>query len=118
MLWTGRILSWLVALFLLVDGAARLARILLYVEGTVKFGYPEYQARWIGLALVLSTLLYVFPRTTVLGAILITGYLGGAAATQVRAEDPWFVFPVILGVLAWAGLYLQDPAIRALIPVR
>jgi hypothetical protein len=117
-LWTARAVSTFVALFLFVDGLARVARFAPYVEGTVQFGYPAYQASWIGLALVVCTLLYVIPRTTILGAILITGYLGGAAATQVRVEDPWFLFPVALGVLAWMGLYRRDAQLRALIPVR
>jgi hypothetical protein len=117
-LWTSRVLSTFVALFLFVDGLARVARFAPYLEGTVRFGYPAYQASWIGLTLVVCTFLYVIPRTAILGAILITGYLGGAVATQVRAEDPWFLFPVALGVLAWAGLYLRDAQLAALIPVR
>jgi hypothetical protein len=116
--WTARAVSTFVALFLFVDGLGRMVRFGPYLEGTVQFGYPAYQASWIGLVLVVSTLLYVIPRTTILGAILITGYLGGAAATQVRAEDPWFLFPVALGVLAWVGPYLLDAQLRALIPVR
>jgi hypothetical protein len=100
MVWTGRILSWLVALFLFVDGAARLARIASYVEGTVRFGYPEYQARWIGLALVLCTLLYVFPRTTVLGAILITGYL--LRLTKYSDNSPGLCYGLRHGTSSWS----------------
>src|SRR5436309_13383298 len=90
-LWTGRILSGLVSLFLLVDGGARLAGFAPYVEGLTKFGYPVTLAPWIGLSLLLSTVLYAVPRTMALGAILVTGYLGGATATQVRVGDPWFL---------------------------
>lgn len=89
MAWTGRAISGFVSLFLLFDGAARLVRFGPYVEGTVKFGYPEHLASPIGLVLVAATLLYVIPRTAVLGAILLTGYLGGATASHVRVEDPF-----------------------------
>jgi DoxX-like family len=72
----------------------------------------------VGLALLASTILMLLPRTAVLGCILVTGYLGGATATQVRVQDPWFLFPVVLGGLAWLGLYLRDARLRALLPVR
>lgn len=115
---TGRIISGFVALFLLVDGALRLARFGPYVDGTVQFGYPEHLAQPIGLTLVVCTLLYIVPRTAVLGAILLTGYLGGATASQVRVEDPFFLFAFTFGVLVWAGLYLREPRLRALVPLR
>lgn len=117
-LWTGRIVSGFVALFLLFDGVAKLVRFAPYVEGTVDFGFADGAVVWIGLTLTVSTVLYVIPRTAVLGAVLLTGYLGGAAATHVRVEDPWFAFPVILGMLAWAGLYVRDARLRALLPMR
>jgi hypothetical protein len=88
------------------------------VEGTVQFGYPQHLATPIGIVLVACTLLYVVPRTAVLGAILLTGYLGGATASQVRVEDPFFLFAAVFGVLVWAGLYLREPRVRALIPLR
>lgn len=115
---TGGVLGGFVALFLFFDGAARLARFAPYVEGTVRFGYAESLAPWIGLTLLACVVLYLVPRTAVLGAILTTGYLGGAAASHVQAEDPWFLFPVVLGVMAWAGLYLRDARVRALLPLR
>ena len=115
---TGRIISGFAALFLFFDGAARLAGFGPYVEGTVQFGYPEHLAGPIGLALVAATLLYVVPRTAVLGAIVLTGYLGGAVASQVRVEDPFFAFPFVFAVLVWAGLYLREPRLRALLPLR
>ncbi|CAN5773675.1 hypothetical protein BH23GEM7_BH23GEM7_38230 [soil metagenome] len=86
MLVCGHVLSTFVALFLFFDGGARLVRFAPYVEGTVKFGYADHLASWIGLVLILSTLLYVIPRTAVLGAILLTGYLGGATASQLRGR--------------------------------
>jgi hypothetical protein len=118
--WVGRILSWLAALFLLFDGVTKLFKPAFVVEATVRLGYPERVIVGIGVVLVLCTVLYLIPRTAVLGAILVTGYLGGAVATHVRAERSWFeiVFPIIFGVLVWAGLVLRDERLRALIPLR
>ncbi|HEV8177611.1 MAG TPA: DoxX family protein [Gemmatimonadales bacterium] len=113
----GCCLSGLVSLFLLMDGGARLDGFAPYVEGLTKFGYSPTLAPWIGLSLLVSTVLYLVPRTTVLGAILITGYLGGATATQMRVGDPWFLFPVAFDVMAWAGLWCRSPRIRALLPL-
>jgi hypothetical protein len=118
--WVGRILSWLAALFLLFDGVTKLFKPAFVVEATVRLGYPERVIVGIGVVLVFCTVLYLIPRTAVLGAILVTGYLGGAVATHVRAERSWFeiVFPIIFGVLVWAGLVLRDERLRALIPLR
>ena len=113
---TGLVLSGLVTLFLLLDGGARLAGFAPYVEGLTKFGYDATLAPWIGASLLVSTILYAVPRTTVLGAILVTGYLGGAVATQVRVGDPWFLFPAVMGALAWAGLWCRSPRIRESLP--
>ena len=115
---TGWVLTGFVGLFLLVDGGARLAGFAPYVEGMTTFGYAASLAPWIGLVLLLSTILMLIPQTAALGSILVTGYLGGATATQVRVQDAWFLFPVMLGVLAWLGLYLRDPRLRALISFR
>jgi hypothetical protein len=115
---TGWILTALVGLFLLVDGGARLAGFTPYVEGMTTFGYQAPLAPWIGLTLLVSTIAMLIPRTATLGCILVTGYLGGATATQVRVNDPWFLFPVALGVLAWLGLYLRDAHLRTQIPFR
>lgn len=112
----GLVLSSVVALFLLVDGAARLAGFAPYAQGLTKFGYDVTLAPWIGLSLLVSTILYAVPRTMVLGAILVTGYLGGATATQVRVGDPWFLFPVALGALGWGGLWCRSSRIRDLLP--
>lgn len=115
---TGWVLTWVVGLFLLVDGGARVAGFEPYIEGMTKFGYPAALATPVGLSLLVSTILMLIPRTAVLGCILVTGYLGGATATQARVQDPWFLFPVVLGVLCWLGLYLRDIRVRALIPFR
>ena len=119
-LWIGRITSGLPALFLLVDGAMKLVKPAVVVEATTKLGYSESLIVPIGVVLIACTILYLIPPTSVLGAILLTGYLGGAVATHVRAAEGTFpiVFPIILGALLWLGLYLHDPRLRALVPLR
>jgi hypothetical protein len=118
MMRTGRVVSGFIALFMVMDGALRAAHFAPYVQGTVQFGYPAHLATPIGVVLLACTLLYAVPRTAVLGAILLTAYLGGATATHVRVEDPSFAFAVVFGVLVWAGLYLREPRLRALLPLR
>jgi len=115
MLLAGRIISGFVALFLLADGVLRTAHFAPYVDGLVQFGYPAHLATPIGVTLTVCTLLYLVPRTAVVGAILLTGYLGGATATHVRVENPFYLFAVAFGVLVWAGLYLREPRLRALL---
>ena len=114
----GWVLTGFVGLFLFVDGGGRVAGFAPYVEGLTRFGFDPSLATAIGLSLLVSTILMLIPRTAVLGCILVTGYLGGATATQVRAQDPWFLFPVMLGVLGWLGLYLREPRMRTLVPLR
>lgn len=118
-LWAARIISGLVALFLLLDGAMKLAKPAFVVEATVRLGYPESTIVPIGVVLIVCTVLYLIPRTAVLGAILLTAYLGGAVATQVRAGEPVFsiIFAIVFGVLVWLGLYLRNPTLRLLIPL-
>lgn len=118
--WAGRIVSWLPALFLLLDGVAKLFKPTPVVEGTVKLGYSESVIIPLGIVLIVCTVLYLIPATAVLGAILLTGYLGGAVATHVRAADGVFpvVFAVTFGVLVWLGIYLRDTRLRALVPFR
>ena len=113
-LWAGRILSALPALFLLIDGIMKLVKPAIVVETTVKLGYPESVISGIGIVLLACTILYLIPRTAVLGAILLTGYLGGAVATHVRVGEEVFpvIFPVILGALLWGGLYLRNDGIH------
>ena len=120
-LWTGRIMSALPALFLFMDAVGKLVKPAPVVEGTVQLGYPESVLLGLGIVLLACTVFYVIPRTAILGAILLTGYLGGAVATHVRVGNPLFthvLFPVYLGVLIWGGLYLRDERLRALIPLR
>jgi hypothetical protein len=120
-LWTGRIMSALPALFLLIDGVGKLVKPAPVVQGTLQLGYPESVLLGLGIVLLSCTVLYVIPRTAVLGAILLTGYLGDAVATHVRVGSPLFshiLFPVYLAVLLWGGLYLRDGRLRALIPLR
>jgi hypothetical protein len=90
------------------------------IEATVKLGYPESVIIGLGAVLLISTILYLIPKTSVLGAILLTGYLGGAVATHVRVQEGWFsiVFAVVFGALLWLGLYLRDERLRALLPLK
>jgi DoxX-like family len=90
------------------------------VQATLKLGYPESAIVGIGIALLAGTLLYLIPRTAILGAVLLTGYLGGAVATNVRVGAPVFniVFPMIFSALLWGGLWLRDPRLRELLPLR
>jgi DoxX-like protein len=117
-LWAGRIISAVIVLFLLFDGGVKVMRLAPAVDATVRLGYPARLLLAIGIAELTCAILYVIPRTSILGAILLTGYLGGATATQVRLEDPWFFFPIVIGVLVWLGLYLRDERLRELVPIR
>ena len=118
-LWGGRIMSWLPALFLLLDGVMKLFKPAFVVTETVRLGYSESTIVPLGIVLTVSTLLYLIPRTAVLGAILLTGYLGGAVATHVRFFEGWFpiLFPVIFGILIWGGLWLRHNRLTKLIPL-
>ena len=119
-IWAGRIVGGLPSLFMLVDGAMKLAKPAVVVDATVKLGYPEAVIVPIGALLIICTILYLIPVTSVLGAILLTGYLGGAVATHVRVSEGLFpiIFPVIFGALIWLGLYFTEPRLRALLPLR
>jgi hypothetical protein len=120
-LWTGRIMSALPVLFLLMDGVMKLMKPEFVVKATVQLGYPESVIFPLGIIVLVCVILYVIPRTAVLGAILLTGYLGGAVATHVRVGDPLFshtLFPVYFAILVWGGLYLREERLRALIPLR
>ena len=120
MLWAGRIMSYLPALFLLFDAIAKLVKPAPVVEATVALGYPESVVVPLGITLLVCAVLYLIPKTAVLGAILLTGYLGGAVATHVRVGGSLFtiLFPVIFGILLWGGLYLRDERLRMLIPLK
>jgi hypothetical protein len=120
-LWAGRIMSALPVLFLLMDGVMKLMKPDFVVKATIQLGYPESVIFGLGIVVLVCVILYVIPRTAVLGAILLTGYLGGAVATHVRVGDPLFshaLFPVYFAILLWGGLYLRDERLRALIPLR
>jgi DoxX-like protein len=117
---TGRIASGVIVLFMLFDGIIKLIRPAPVVESFAQLGYPLSVAIGIGIAALASTVLYAIPRTSVFGAILLTGYLGGAVATHVRVGNPLFshvLFPVYMGVLIWGGIYLRNERLRTLIPL-
>jgi len=118
LLWTGRILSALPVLMMGFGAAMAFARTPQVLEGMSKFGYSEGNVLLVGVLELGSVLVYLIPRTAVLGAILMTGYLGGAVATHVRIGDPGWPTALILGIFVWAGLYLRDERIRALLPLR
>ncbi len=117
MLWAGHIISALPVLLLLFSGVMKFVKPASVVEGFVRLGYPESLALGIGIVELACTVVYVIPRTAVLGAILLTGYLGGATATHVRIGEPFFA-PIVLGVLVWGGLFLRDARLRALLPLQ
>ena len=116
MLWTGRVLSTLPVLLLLMSSVMKLTRGPDIIKGFAEFGYDSSLLVPIGVVELVCTLLYILPRTSVLGAILLTGYLGGAVATHVRAGDGMFFSPVLIGIVLWLGLYLRDARLRALVP--
>ncbi|HKN36980.1 MAG TPA: DoxX family protein [Terriglobales bacterium] len=117
-LWAGRILSAIPALMLLFAGIMKLLKPPSMIQGLAQYGYPESLVVIIGILEMVCAVVYLIPRTSVLGAILATGFLGGAAATNVRVKDPSFVLPVVFGVLVWAGLFFRDERLRALIPLK
>ncbi len=119
-LWAGRILSGLSVAFLIFDGGMKLVKPPVVVEATLQLGYPESSIIGIGAVLLTCTLLYLIPRTSVLGAILLTGYLGGAVASNVRAQQPLFniLFPVIFACIAWGGLWLRETRLSLLVPLK
>jgi hypothetical protein len=115
---TGWVLTSLVALFLLFDSVTKLLQLPAVVEATVQMGFPATTVPVIGGTLLACLVLYLIPRTAVLGAVLLTGYLGGAVCAQLRIEAPvlgYLLFPVYTGVLVWLGLYLRSAALRALV---
>ena len=123
LVWTGRVLSAVVALFLLFDGAIKLIPLQVVIDTVIPLGWPTDPMTWraLGVVLIASALLYAYPRTSVLGAILITAYLGGAVATQVRVGSPLFshmLFGVYLALFAWGGLWLREPRLREIFPLR
>ncbi|MDX8446286.1 DoxX family protein [Mesorhizobium captivum] len=121
-LWAGRVLSTVIVLFMIFDGTIKLPPLDIVTHTMVQLGWPADPnvARMLGIIGLISTALYALPRTSVLGAILLTAYMGGAIATKVRVDSPLFshtLFGVYLGIILWAGLFLRDPKLRALIPL-
>ena len=118
--WAGIIISALPAVFLLMDAVGKFIKPEPVVRGSAELGW-EHLLVPLGVILLISNVLYIVPKTSVLGAVLLTGYLGGAIATHVRLGTPLFthkLFPVYLGVLLWLGLFLRDTRLRALVPLR
>ena len=117
-LWTGRVMSALPVLLILLGSIMKLMRHPSVLEGFARAGLPERLILPVGLIELVCVVVYLIPRTSVLGAILMTGLLGGATITTLRVSDPTYPMPVILGMLAWGGLYMRDLRLRALIPLR
>jgi len=118
--WTGRTLSSLAIAFLLLDGVMKLFTPAPVVEAMIRLGYPVSESVGIGMVLLACVALYAIPRTSFLGAILLTGYLGGAVATHVRVSDPLFshiLFPIYFGTVIWLGLFLRNQKLRTLVPL-
>jgi len=119
-MWTGRVLSALAVIFLAFDGSIKLMKLPVVIDATAQLGFPQDSILVMGLLLVACTLIYAIPRTSVVGAVLLTGYLGGAVAAQMRVRHPAFevVFPIIVGSIVWTGLFMRDQRVRALIAAR
>ena len=119
--WTARVLAGLAVAFLLMDSAMKVLQLAPAVKGTAELGFPPESVLALGVVQLLCTILYLIPRTSLLGAILLTGYLGGAVATHVRLGNPLFshvLFPTYVALLVWGGLYLRDVRLRQLISFR
>ena len=119
--WAGRIMSGLGVAFLLMDGVMKLFKPAVVREAFARLGYPESEIIGVGVLLLMCTGLYLIPRASILGALLLTGYLGGAVATHVRVGDPLLshvLFPTYIAALLWVGLYLREPRLRALVPLK
>jgi hypothetical protein len=118
--WTGRILSGIAVLFMLFDGTIHLIVIGPVVDSFNQLGIPVNLAAGLGILELIIVIIYLIPRTSVLGAVLLTGYLGGAVSIQFRINAPLFstaIFPVYIGILAWGGIYLRNEKLRSLFPV-
>ena len=114
--WAGRVLSALPVAFLVFDAAIKLVHPAFVTEASAKIGWPDAVITPLGCVLLACVALYVVPRTAVVGAVLLTGYLGGAVATHLRVGDPMFshtLFPIYFGIMLWGGLYLRDARVRA-----
>jgi hypothetical protein len=112
--WAGRIINGLVILFLLFDALAKVFKEVHTIEASAKMGWPAEQIQMIGIVLLGATILYIIPRTALLGAILLSAYLGGAVGIMLRAGEN-FIFPIIFGILVWAGFYFRNAKFRSLL---
>jgi DoxX-like protein len=118
MVWTGRLLSALVVFFMIFDGVMKLFKPQAVVSAMAELGYPDDLTTGLGVLGLVCTFFYAVPRTAIFGAILLTGYFGGAISAKVRIEETSLLFGVAMGVIAWAGLYFRDARLRTLIPVK
>ncbi len=117
-LWIGRVMSALPVLLVLFGSVMKLMKTTSVIEGFVRAGVPERLIIPVGVIELVCVIVYLIPQTAVLGAILMTGLLGGATITTLRIADPTYPMPVVLGMLAWGGLFLRDTRLRELIPIR
>src|SRR5436190_17084947 len=120
-LWTSYVMSGLVILFMLMDSIGKFMKPQAVIEGTIALGFAEHHLPIIGTLGLISTLLYAFPRTSILGAILLTGYFSGTIATHLRLDNPLFthiLFTVYFGILIWGGLWLRNSKLRELLPLK
>jgi hypothetical protein len=119
-LWVGRTMTAVAVLFLLLDGVMKVMKAAPVLEASARLEVPAWVIPDLGIVLIAATLIYAFPRTSILGAILLTGYLGGATWTHVRMGGPTFpiLFPSLVAAMVWGGLYLHEPRLRALVPWR
>ena len=117
MIWSGRVLMVLTASFMVLDGAMKIVKAPQVLEANVRLAFPISALSGIGILLIACTLIYLIPRTSILGAVLLTGYLGGAVASNVRAGSGWFetIFPVLFAVLVWGGLGLRDRRLQSML---
>ena len=121
LVWGGRVMSGIAVLFLLFDSLGKLLQVQPVIDGTLQLGYPRDIVFTLGVILLTCLVAYVIPRTSVVGAVLLTGYLGGAIATHVRVANPLFthvLFPIYVAALLWGGLILRDARLLAFLPIR
>jgi hypothetical protein len=117
LIWAGRIISGLLVLLMLFSGIGKLFKPVQIVDDFTRLGYPEQVILGIAIVEIACAIIYAIPQTAVLGAILLTGYLGGATATHVRVGDPYFM-PILIGALIWLGLFLRDERLRSFLPLK
>jgi hypothetical protein len=119
-LWTGRVISTLVVLFMLFDCITKILRVPQVIEASARVGINANEVFWIGVTLFVAVIFYVIPKTSVFGALLLVGYLGGAVCANVLTHQLVFnsCFAITFGVLTWLGLYLREPRLHALVPLR